>query len=200
MNKRVCIEAVVANITDAVCGDQPATNDELARCVDAPGSELTLNEPPLLTRKEKQARKGLPTPENLRKLAKVWLETARELWPELVHAGLLPAPTNDVIDQLVRDFERRFISGQPEEYRPTLSQRFWSALVAGYVRYSDNNSNPRSLDDQIVKELRRAKIDGRFIPWEYVFADASVTGRTHLRRGDYAFSISQTPRRRFLSS
>jgi hypothetical protein len=69
MKESTCNNALLANIADAVCGDQPVTTNELARYVDAPESELILGEPSLLTRKQKQARKGLSTPENLRKLA-----------------------------------------------------------------------------------------------------------------------------------
>ena len=37
--------------------------------------------------------------------------------------------------------------------------------------------------DQLTKAMRMAKERGCFVPWTYVFADASVTGRTQLRRG-----------------
>jgi hypothetical protein len=46
-------DATVANITDAVCDEQPAMTDELVRYVDVPESELILGEPALLMRKQK---------------------------------------------------------------------------------------------------------------------------------------------------
>jgi DNA invertase Pin-like site-specific DNA recombinase len=57
-------------------------------------------------------------------------------------------------------------------------------IAAAYLRFSDENSNPRSLDDQLVNVLARAAADRQFIPWEYVFADFAVTG-TNARRGSY---------------
>ena len=56
-------------------------------------------------------------------------------------------------------------------------------IGGGYLRYSCDNSNPRSLDQQLRNALERARQDGVLIPWEYVFADAAVTGTTAARRG-----------------
>ncbi len=59
-----------------------------------------------------------------------------------------------------------------------------TATSAAYVRFSDANSNPRSLDDQLAQVLRRARQDEEFVPWEYVFADFAITGTTGVR-GSY---------------
>ncbi len=49
---------------------------------------------------------------------------------------------------------------------------FGSADIGlGYVRFSDEGSNPRSLDQQLIDVLRRASHDGVFIPWSYICAD-----------------------------
>ena len=58
-------------VNDPTKQDESGVADEVVRYVTAPESELILGDPSLLTRKQKQARKGLPTPENLRKLARV---------------------------------------------------------------------------------------------------------------------------------
>lgn len=31
--------------------------------------------------------------------------------------------------------------------------------------------------------MKKAKSEERYLPWEYVFADSRITGRTTLRRG-----------------
>jgi DNA invertase Pin-like site-specific DNA recombinase len=51
------------------------------------------------------------------------------------------------------------------------------------VRFSDENSNPRSLDQQLLNVLTRARREGVFVPWLYVLADAAVSGTLACRRG-----------------
>ncbi|MFM7033779.1 MAG: hypothetical protein ACKOYJ_01090, partial [Planctomycetia bacterium] len=46
-----------------------------------------------------------------------------------------------------------------------------------YLRFSDENSNPRSLDQQLINVLNRARRDSVFVPWQYVMADAAVNKR-----------------------
>jgi len=52
----------------------------------------------------------------------------------------------------------------------------WNALGVAYLRFSDENSNPRSLDQPLLNVLARARREGVFIPWPYVLADAAVGG------------------------
>jgi len=88
------------------------------------------------------------------------------------------------VADLAERFEFRHITATVIEFKnPVKGKCPYAGLAAGYLRYSDDNSNPRSLDDQLALQIRRAKRDKRFLPWEYTFCDASVTGRTHLRRG-----------------
>ncbi|MEX0885259.1 MAG: recombinase family protein [Phycisphaeraceae bacterium] len=129
------------------------------------------------------ADRGLPEPDNLNKLARVWLETQRELWPELVSSGLLPAPTDEVVEGLADEFRQGFLADRVAPVELATDAGPWEALAASYVRYSDDNSNPRSLDDQLVLQLRRARQESRFIPWAYVFADSSITATHGARRG-----------------
>src|SRR5262249_12572533 len=56
---------------------------------------------------------------------------------------------------------------------------------ADYLRYSSDHSNPASLDQQMLKQLERARHDSVFIPWEFVFADAAVSGTTAAARHGY---------------
>jgi hypothetical protein len=55
--------------------------------------------------------------------------------------------------------------------------RIWTDLGLAYLRFSDENSNPRSLDQQLLNVLNRARRDGVFVPWQYVLADAAVSGK-----------------------
>ncbi len=53
----------------------------------------------------------------------------------------------------------------------------WESKLAGsYNRYSCENSSPTSVLDQLVNSLNKAQAEERLIPWQYVFADYSVTG------------------------
>ena len=56
-------------------------------------------------------------------------------------------------------------------------------IGAAYVRYSDANSNTRSLDQQLSNVLQTARRENVFIPWQYVFADAAISGTTQARNG-----------------
>ena len=70
--------------------------------------------------------------------------------------------------------------------------------AAIYLRYSSDQSNPRSLDQQLRLTLERAKSVGHFVPWWLVFADSGVTGTITARRGyqmlQAAFSGPRPPK------
>jgi site-specific DNA recombinase len=51
------------------------------------------------------------------------------------------------------------------------------------LRYSSDKSNPRSLVQQLKRSLQKASEYGHFVPWDYVFSDAAVSGTTPFRRG-----------------
>ena len=108
---------------------------------------------------------------------------AHQLYPDLVKQGVIPANADTTAEQLAIDFARRFTNGEMTAFDHVLNERRYDAVAATYLRYSDSNSQPTSLDDQLAGAMRKAASEKRFIPWKYCFADASVTGRTHLRRG-----------------
>lgn len=126
--------------------------------------------------------KGLPDEKALLDLARTYLEIQHRLWPQLV-GTLLPAISEAEIEGLAAAFRERFLSGTVGRFRPEVDSPPWLEIAAGYLRYSCDASNPRSLDQQLRNELERAAQDKVFIPWEYVFADAAVTGTTAARRG-----------------
>lgn len=157
--------------------------DYLQAYLDSEEGQLVAGDPGLTPRQRKKRTKGLPEIENLRVLARTWLEQAHKLYPDLVKTGVVPEITDANTQQLVDAFINRFVSGEPAPFETQLDAEAYVAVAAAYCRYSDDNSNATSLDDQLAQAMQKAASEKRFIPWEYCFADASVTGRTQLRRG-----------------
>jgi DNA invertase Pin-like site-specific DNA recombinase len=133
--------------------------------------------------RRRRADRGLPKDEALRDLARTYLETARRLWPDLVRAGTLPAPDDDVLAAMANQFRDLFLEGTIAGSAGAEAIPSGAELASSYLRYSDDSSNPRSLDQQLRLQLERAQHNGHFIPWAYVFADAAVTATTAARRG-----------------
>lgn len=127
--------------------------------------------------------KGLPDEKALLDLARTYLEIQHRLWPALVACKLLPALGEAEIEELAAAFRERFLKGKIERFQPEIDSPPWLEIGAAYVRYSCDNSNPRSLDQQLRNALERAAQDKVFIPWEHVFGDAAVTGTIATRRG-----------------
>ena len=127
--------------------------------------------------------KGLPSDENLRKLAQVYLETQAELWPDLVGSKWLPRVHKNAIDLLTREHQMRFVEGRLCGFDPNDAIDAWDKLGIGYVRFSAAQSNDRSLDDQLFNILRAAAAQRTYIPWVWVFADSAESGTRALRRG-----------------
>jgi site-specific DNA recombinase len=126
---------------------------------------------------------GLPERSGLMDLARTYLETQARLWPELVGTAAVPTADPATIAAMADDFERRFRQQIAEAFRAVDAPRAWVALAVAYLRFSDENSNPRSLDQQLLNVLTRARRENVFIPWVYVLADAAVSGTLSCRRG-----------------
>ena len=126
---------------------------------------------------------GLPERAGLVDLARTYLETQARLWPDLAGTVLLPAADAATVEAMADDFTRRFRGDRAEVFAAGRSPRPWTALGVAYLRFSDENSNPRSLDQQLLNVLTRARRDDVFIPWRYVLADAAVSGTLAFRRG-----------------
>jgi DNA invertase Pin-like site-specific DNA recombinase len=126
---------------------------------------------------------GLPERSGLMDLARTYLETQARLWPDLVGTAAVPAAVAATIAAMADDFERRFRQQHAEVFRPGGTPIAWIALAVAYLRFSDENSNPRSLDQQLLNVLNRARRDGVFVPWHYVLADAAVSGTLACRTG-----------------
>ena len=127
--------------------------------------------------------RGLPQPEDLKALAITYLTEQGKYWPTLVGSALLPAANDDSAVELAADFELRLTA---HDYTPSpvrVPASNCKDVGAAYVRYSDSNSNTRSLDQQLVNILATASRDRIFVPWCFVFADAAISGTVASRPG-----------------
>jgi site-specific DNA recombinase len=139
---------------------------------------------PVRRQQRQRAERGLPDDGAILALAVTYLEIQRRLWPELVPTGILtPKSDKKAPKRLVAEFKHRFLDDTVEPQPFNFTSILWKVLAFVYLRYSDDNSNPRSLAQQLRNVLERAHRDGAFIPWQWVFADAAVTGTTAARRG-----------------
>ncbi|MFM7033783.1 MAG: recombinase family protein [Planctomycetia bacterium] len=137
---------------------------------------------------------GLPERSGLLDLARTYLETQARLWPDLAGTSTVPAADAATIAAMADDFERRFRQQAANIFQPGAVPRIWTDLGLAYLRFSDENSNPRSLDQQLLNVLNRARRDGVFVPWKYVLADAAVSGTLACRTG-YTLAKSLVERR-----
>jgi len=135
------------------------------------------------SREKDREERGLPPSDSLQSLARTYLETQARLWPELAGTPAVPTVTDAVVEAMADDFERRFRSQLVDVFSPAGLRRVWTDIGLGYVRFSDDGSNPRSLDQQLINVLQRARRDGVFIPWHYICADYAVSGTLACRRG-----------------
>jgi DNA invertase Pin-like site-specific DNA recombinase len=126
---------------------------------------------------------GLPEHSGLMELAHTYLETQARLWPDLTGTPAVPTADAATIAAMADDFERRFRQQIAEIFRPGGTPRVWTDLGSAYLRFSAENSNPRSLDQQLLNVLTRARRDDVFVPWCYVLADAAVSGTLACRTG-----------------
>ena len=130
-----------------------------------------------------RADRGLPPDVELARLAREYLERQRKHWPEMVQAGVLPEPTDDVVRLMVDDFKQRHRTGKVDPSPLNVFLKYAPKLGGNYNRFSCDNSSPLSIIDQLVNALDKARSEDRFIPWSYVFADYSVTGLDASRQG-----------------
>ena len=74
---------------------------------------LLAGDPALTPRQQKQRRKGLPPVEDLRKLAKTWLEQAHKLYPDLVKTSVVPPNNKESVESMVKTFVTMFVNADP---------------------------------------------------------------------------------------
>jgi hypothetical protein len=136
-------------------------------------------------RKERRAKtdRGLAPENELSRLASEYLNVQRKLWPDLSKEGLIPVANESVVAEMVDDFKRRHRTGEIDPNCVQVFIRQDMKLAGNYDRYSCDNSSPNSIIDQMVNALRKAKDEGRFVPWQFVFADYSQSGLNAARQG-----------------
>ncbi|ODA36489.1 recombinase family protein [Planctopirus hydrillae] len=135
-------------------------------------------------RKRSSAERGLASDHDLANLARTYLEVQHRLWPVPVTQGVLSAMTDDVIQQMVAHYKECHQSQRLDVTTAMdRSNGLQLKLAAAYARYSCDNSSPTSIVDQMVNCLHKAHAEGRFIPWEFIFTDYSVSGLDSGRRG-----------------
>ena len=132
---------------------------------------------------------GLTTRPSLLGLALTYLETQARLWPDLAGTPAVPTVTDAAVEGMADDFELRFRTQSVDVFTSAGIRRIWTDVGLGYVRFSDEGSNHRSLDQQLLNVLQRARRDGVFIPWQYVCADYAVSGTLACRRG---YTVAKT--------
>ena len=165
--------------------DDISPTDLSASATADPAAATHPHRPPRKPPRKRGPDRGLPAEADRLKLAGVYLELQRELWPQLVTAGVLPSATDAVLKNMSDDLARRHVSGVLDDaIQATLETLVRSVDVAGsYERYSCDNSSRRSIDDQLRQILVKAAAVKQFIPWALVFADASISGADPSRQG-----------------
>lgn len=149
-------------------------------------NELLDDLEPRTQRKRNRASsdRGLPPDDELRNLARTYLMRQKELWPHHAKAGHFPEATDSILSEMVNGYKERHRSGQigAKKVREQLSMSA-NSIGVFYGRYSCDNSSPTSILDQLYNALGKAQGESRFIPWEFVFADYSVSGLDASRQG-----------------
>ncbi|QDU82483.1 Recombinase [Polystyrenella longa] len=135
---------------------------------------------PYLSKSERRKiEQGLPSEETRLAMARTYLDLQTQYWPELVEAGVLPQLTEANVKQLADEFKSAFITDSQPFPKPLSGK-----ANCVYLRYSDENSNKRSLAQQLKNVLSRANSDRKFVSWNHICADAAISGTTPFRR-DY---------------
>jgi hypothetical protein len=145
---------------------------------------------PKRQRRRAKADRGLPPDQEIRQLAIEYLRLQHKHWPKAAKEGLLPDITDDAISAMTEDFKYRHRTGRadPEQVRRLLN--YCPKLAGNYNRYSCDNSSPKSIIDQMVNGLDKARQEERFVPWQYVFADYSVSGLNPSRQGYVSYKAT----------
>ncbi|MCG8586914.1 MAG: recombinase family protein [Pirellulales bacterium] len=173
-------DAELRNVVELVANDHGAT---VANVSDNGKIDLGPLRRSKRRRRRAKADLGLPSDAELSKLARVYLEKQRQHWPQLIEAGVLPEPTDDVIAVMVEDFKHRHRTGVVTPPDFSIILRHCKGAGGLYTRFSTKGSDPKSILEQTGNGLDKAKEEGRFVPWCYVFCDYSRSGYFTARQG-----------------
>lgn len=151
-------------------------------------------------RRRASSDRGLPSDSDLARLATEYLTRQRHHWPDLVKKGLLPEVNDGTIAAMVEDFKTRHRAGEVKVEVIEPFRRFCLKLGGNYNRYSCDNSEPTSIIDQMYHALEKARAEGRFIPWAYIFCDYSVSGLSAVRQGYLSYKKVLADRLHFIET
>ncbi len=100
---------------------------------------------PRAKRRRKRARndRGLPPDSDLRNLAREYLLGQRQHWPDLAASGVIPEPTEGILDGMVEDFKQRHRTSEVGDLPAKYSSR---TLAGHYARFSCDNSSGVTID------------------------------------------------------
>lgn len=127
---------------------------------------------------ENQGLHGMPEINAIREIARTWLECQSSRWPSQVAAITNGKTTEEAIDAMAESFRNQYGKAGPAQSAPTETK-----IGLAYIRYSCDNSNPRSLAQQLKNVLEKANSRNHFVPWSMVYADANISGTTSNRPG-----------------
>ncbi|MFZ4647386.1 MAG: recombinase family protein, partial [Gemmataceae bacterium] len=127
----------------------------------------------------KRLTPGEPDKMAVRAMATVWLEEQKKAWPDRIANDQFATSNEETLDNMVAEFLVQFGKVYKIQFQSLLPEN----LATAYLRYSCDNSNMRSLSQQLRNVLIRANADKVFIPWNLIFADAAITGTISARKG-----------------
>jgi DNA invertase Pin-like site-specific DNA recombinase len=136
-------------------------------------------------RNRRRADRGLPDRAVLKALYLAYREKADRLWPELVGTELLPELSEEVIENAIDQYERQHRDGQidTKNLEEMLAVHGVKRVAMFYGRYSCDQSQTTSVEDQLALSLELARREGYFIPFPLVFGDFALSGLTDDRPG-----------------
>src|SRR4051812_35332936 len=112
-------------------------------------------EPPKRGGRKPSPRRGLPDDKSLHELARTYLESQHAHWPELAQCGVLPPICDEAVSSLASSFTQHFLDNGWRPFSQGLATSHHLKIGAAYLRFSSDNSNPRSLNQQLVNCLNR---------------------------------------------
>ena len=99
--------------------------------------------------------RGLPDASARLQLAETYLKVQHRLWPEFVQLGVLPPFKQETIRAMADEFRTTFETADSMQFSDTRGKKLYGYCGTGYLRYSDANSNTRSLDQQLLNILEK---------------------------------------------
>ena len=107
------------------------------------------------SRRETRSRtRGLPNAAARFELAETYLKVQHRLWHSLVSNGVLPPRSDDATRAMAESFRVTFEDDRWMKFDDPRGKKLLESLGAAYLRYSDDNSNPRSLDQQLASAVK----------------------------------------------